>query len=177
MNDLPLERKWTFYYDTPRMHKNYSDIKSDTKWLSEIEEFYTADSIGNFWRLYNNIIPPSKISYKSTYYMYENNTKPFDCDINHLNGGSLIFTIPYDFQQESKEIENVWLKFLLTLIGENTDYSEYITGVSLQKNRRDYAIKLSLRIKSEELNDYYIKHFTEINKKEFDAKFQSHEFH
>lgn len=160
MTEHILHRNWTLWFDTPYLHETYENFITDIKWISEIEKVYTIDSIENFWRLYNNILNPREISYKSSYYMYEHNTNPYMSDINHLNGGVLVFTFPFN---DDLDIEDIWLKFLLTLIGENVKYSTCLTGVSIKKNRFNFTIELTIKVNKEKLTQHFINHFKKIN--------------
>lgn len=49
--DLPLQEPWTLWYDAPSKTK-------PVVWGESLVQVHTFDSIGGFWSLFNNLVPP-----------------------------------------------------------------------------------------------------------------------
>jgi translation initiation factor 4E len=109
---LPLQYKWTLWYNAPS--KSW-----DSKEVVPIGHFAT---IREFWRLFNNIKTPSHLESGSDYHVFKGKVKPEWEDEYNLGGGTLIFRFS---RQGPREIDRVWFRTLLAMVGHTfTDAAE-----------------------------------------------------
>mmetsp|Transcript_28897 Transcript_28897/g.32103 ORF Transcript_28897/g.32103 Transcript_28897/m.32103 type:complete len:141 (+) Transcript_28897:88-510(+) len=65
----PLQHSWTLWYDGPGKPKGGD-------WLDSVHKVMTFDTVEDFWRIWNNIRPASKLERKSTYHLFKEGVKP-----------------------------------------------------------------------------------------------------
>ena len=171
-NNLPLERKWTIWFDAPFLHDSQNKYSNELIWINNIQKVYTFDSVINFWGSYNNISPIEEISYRSSYYIYEYNTKPIWRDLNNLNGGNIKFYIPFDYYDAEDDIEDIpnkkniqdmWLYCILSIIGKTVPYNLEITGIYISKLKQYCELGITVRTDNKKVLDsiteYFMKKF------------------
>ncbi len=152
---LPLNREWTLWFDSPNLHKSYKEYSRELSWKQNLCCVYKINSIPTFWQTYNNITEPNNMCYKSAYYLFVSNTAPHSMDINNLNGTTLCFNI-----LKGNNLNNIWLRTVLLFLGENIKYSEYINGISLKKNKKQYELTLWTKTKNPDICNFFINYFT-----------------
>jgi translation initiation factor 4E len=153
------------WYDAPYLHKDSGAFRDKLKWLRGIKNMHDFDTVETFWRLYNNIPKACELCYKSGYFVVECNTLPYWGDVNHLNGGTLKFHIPF-----SEDVERAWLTFLLSFIGGDMEYTIYATGLYIIKMKQYYEIGIYLRISDELIINYMEEFFAAKLPKKIEPK-------
>jgi len=141
IDELPLHRKWTLWFDALSYHKNYEHYTNPLYWKRNIKEIYTFNTVYDFIRLFNNLITPDKIWHKSSYHFFIYGVSPHYLDLNNLNGVS----IRYVFNKDTN-ITDAWYYTLISIIGENCINSNIINGTSIVKYRNYFTIIIWLRI-------------------------------
>lgn len=141
-----LNREWVLWFDEPMMHNYAADSMDEIKWVHNIDKVCAFNTLQGFWGLYNNIHKINDISYMGGYYIFEENTKPITCDLNNLNGGILYFYIPF-----GKNVNEIWLNSILLLIGNSLNNGKFITGLSIEKNKRYYTFGVFFRTVDEKI--------------------------
>lgn len=168
-----FERKWTIWLDCPEYHETYADYMNKVKWYANIDKIYTFNTIQNFWGAYNNLDKVSDLTYKSEYFIFQNNIKPVWYDINNLDGGEIKFTLkksafPLIFQnQEDKKtleisMDYLWSMIILSLLGENLENSENINGMSIKILKDIYIISIWVNKTNNDLNEKILKNLKKI---------------
>jgi hypothetical protein len=61
----PLESKWVFWYDNPKMKK------PEESWEENLKRVNAFDSVEDFWCLFNNMCAPKKLSLGSNYHVFK----------------------------------------------------------------------------------------------------------
>lgn len=125
-----LQVPWTMWYNAPT-------TKGDWKPKSII----TFDSVEDFWCLYNNLVPPTKLVKGSNYHMFKEGVLPEWEDANNKDGGKWTVTFaPRDSSQDE-----AWLYTLLALIGEEFEDSDEICGVVVSPRAKQNKLALWTR--------------------------------
>lgn len=136
----PLLREWVMWYDNPAGGRSAWNMDR----FKKIHEFTTIE---NFWRMFNNIITPSRISNGSNYHMFLQGVKPMWEDEANCRGGKWIVIFP---KGKKDLLDEYWTAVLLAIIGESLDGVEEVSGcvASVRKNQskisvwtRDYSNK------------------------------------
>jgi len=123
----PLLHEWTLWYDS-----ELSGGKRPTSWGENIKEIHVFSSIEDFWRLYNNIAPPSQLQQGCTYSLFKKGISPKWEDPANEKGGKWTLII----QKSKALLDKLWLWLLLACIGEILDEGKSnICGVVVNVRR------------------------------------------
>eukprot|EP00484_Ammonia_sp_Unknown_P000900 CAMPEP_0197021834 /NCGR_PEP_ID=MMETSP1384-20130603/2731_1 /TAXON_ID=29189 /ORGANISM="Ammonia sp." /LENGTH=234 /DNA_ID=CAMNT_0042449747 /DNA_START=138 /DNA_END=842 /DNA_ORIENTATION=+ len=157
--ELPLQYQWTLWHTAPDRSGG---------WSANYKQIAQFSTVNEFWRLFNNIAPPSLLDSGSSYHLFKGKVKPAWEDKFNENGGAWAFRFnpPKSKQQgrdqrggggtESKlEAANsanyAWYHSVLNMIGNNFTHSEDICGlvITIKKAGRG---KIELWIKDAKSN-------------------------
>jgi translation initiation factor 4E len=148
---LPLQYAWTLWHTAPA---------TGGGWSANYKQIAQFSTVAEFWRLFNNISPPSLLDAGSSYHLFKGKVKPAWEDKFNENGGSWAFRFapnkqknnPQNQQMGNSQIEAAnsanyaWYHSVLNMIGNNFNYSEDICGlvINIKKGGRG---KIELWIK------------------------------
>lgn len=135
---IPLHRKWVVWYDNPRLAPEGSD------WKDNLKNCGSFQSVGEFWSVFNNVKPASRLSLNSNYHIFREGVEPMWEDPANKKGGKFILTIP---KKDSKtgRTDEWWLYTVLAMIGETLDLNgDQVCGavVSIRKSQDRIALWL-----------------------------------
>jgi translation initiation factor 4E len=112
-HDHPLQYKWTLWHGVSWEN------------LNMVSSFQT---VGEFWRLFNNLKPPSQFENGGNYQLFKGKVQPKWEDQYNAKGGAW----RYKFADlKPNELNYVWYHSVLQMIGENFQNSEDICGLYL----------------------------------------------
>jgi translation initiation factor 4E len=125
---LPLQYSWTLWHTAPATGGGWSDN------FQQIAQFST---VCEFWRLFNNISPPSLLDHGSSYHLFKGKVKPAWEDKFNENGGAWTYRFGAvkaknvsDARREAANSANyAWYHSVLNMIGNNFTHSEDICGI------------------------------------------------
>lgn len=135
---IPLHAKWNFWYDNPRLAPPGSD------WKENLKVQGTFDNVETFWRIYNNIVPASRLSVGSNYSVFRYGIEPSWEHPENSKGGKFVLTMNKK-ENKGRTLDEYWLFTVLACIGETMDASgDQICGavVSVRKNENKMALWL-----------------------------------
>jgi len=115
-NKVYLRHAWTFWYDE-------ADVNSTTE--KDIKKIGTFNTVQGFWQFYNHLVDPSRFPARSNLRLFKEGVQPYFSHPQNENGGK--WTIPCSKSDTGK----VWIKIVLTAIGEQFSQGEDICGVVL----------------------------------------------
>eukprot|EP00005_Dracoamoeba_jomungandri_P007364 CAMPEP_0174265756 /NCGR_PEP_ID=MMETSP0439-20130205/27783_1 /TAXON_ID=0 /ORGANISM="Stereomyxa ramosa, Strain Chinc5" /LENGTH=215 /DNA_ID=CAMNT_0015352375 /DNA_START=113 /DNA_END=760 /DNA_ORIENTATION=+ len=138
----PLQNSWTLWYDNPR-----KKTSQDT-WGNHLKQVADFDTVEDFWRLYNNIQPASKLTHGSNYHLFKTGIEPKWEDSANEKGGKWVVT--FSNKQRAEKLDNMWLYVILACIGEAFDWEDEICGVVVSIRKSQDRIGLWTRNASEE---------------------------
>lgn len=116
----PLETKWTLWFDNP------NGKQKQATWGQTLRTVYTFDTVEDFWCLYNNIIPPSRLSPGSDLHLFREGVEPKWEDPKCEHGGSWKVMVPKGNKQM---LDTMWLHAILAAIGEQWDDGDEVCGI------------------------------------------------
>lgn len=131
----PLQRKWTLWFDCVQYKKR---VKNGN-WLDMLDNVHTFGTVEDFWRLFNNIHPPSCLDVRSNYHVFVEGVEPMWEHEANKNGGRWLFELPYN---NSSTLDEYWLNTVLSLIGETLDGGDVVTGVVCSLRRPNNRIAI-----------------------------------
>ncbi|OQS07797.1 eukaryotic initiation factor 4E, partial [Thraustotheca clavata] len=82
----PLQHRWVLWYDNPK-----KKLPTET-WEENLKKIYTFDTVEDFWCLFNNVLPPTKLSTGSNYHLFKEGIRPMWEDPINAKGGKWILT-------------------------------------------------------------------------------------
>ncbi|KAI0492526.1 hypothetical protein KFK09_026799 [Dendrobium nobile] len=130
MQKHELEHSWTFWFDNP------SGKSKQETWGSSIRPIYTFSTVEDFWGLYNNIQPPSKLPVGADFHCFKHGIEPKWEDPVCENGGKWTIIC------SSGDIDNWWLYTLLAMIGEQFDHWNEICGAVINVRAKPQKISI-----------------------------------
>jgi len=129
-----LQNTWKFTYKPKAM--NTKKQPSEKDWLESFKIIHPGiKSIEMFWSVKNNIIEWSKLHHGSTYAFFKNNINPSWEDDMNKEGCSYMFYFNQNRITE-QDLDDVFESALLFLIGEWSEYSQFINGVTFERKMR-----------------------------------------
>jgi hypothetical protein len=132
-----LGHDWTMWYDTTS--QNHSKPTTNEGWQSNVKKIANFSTVEDFWKLYNNLPEPSRLTPSSNYHLFKAGVMPAWEDPMNDNGGK--WTI--ELQRGDNELLNsIWLNALLAMVGEAFEDPEEICGcvVSLRGKRNRMSL-------------------------------------
>ena len=164
---LPLQYRWTLWHTAPTQGGGWSD---DYKQIAHF------DTVETFWRLFNNIAPPSLLQPGSSYHLFKGKVKPAWEDKFNKHGGALKYVFGSG-QNGAHNANYSWYHTVLNLIGNNFELSEEICGVVVNI-KKQHKGKIELWIKDASNEDKIrnigkqFKMFCNPNNRNTDVEFQ-----
>lgn len=134
----PLQYAWTMWFNPP----NRPDPKASGGWTSNVKAIISFGSVVDFWRLVNNLLPPSKLQIGSNYHMFKEGIEPEWEHPENTNGGKWVINFSRRSDNELKEMDDAWLWTILALVGEYFEDSDQICGVVVSPRRKENRLAL-----------------------------------
>ena len=143
-----LNREWTIYFHAKNQGKKYADNKEK---LMDISDIHT------FWCTMNNIPKPSEMFSDGTKNVktlkrtgqvpnaisfFAKGVDPCWEDPKNINGAEWSIRI----FKNVEPADDIWLKFIVELIGETFDNSEHVNGVRIVDCTRDTQVMYRIEI-------------------------------
>eukprot|EP01088_Endostelium_zonatum_P017219 TRINITY_DN4976_c0_g1_i1.p1 TRINITY_DN4976_c0_g1~~TRINITY_DN4976_c0_g1_i1.p1 ORF type:complete len:231 (+),score=52.19 TRINITY_DN4976_c0_g1_i1:220-912(+) len=121
----PLQNKWTMWWDS-RVHKTNQD-----NWSNNLKPLLEFDTVEDFWRLYNNILPATELTPGSNYHLFKTGIRPEWEDHANEKGGKWVINF-----RGRATVDECWLNTLLLCIGEGFgEHEDEICGVVISLRR------------------------------------------
>ena len=137
---IQLNARWTMWYDNSRL------ADPEKEWKDNLTNCGSFETIEEFWRVFNNLKPSSKLSVNSNYHVFREGVVPMWEDPENKDGGKFVLTIP---KKDSKtgRCDEWWLYTVLAIIGETLDMDgdEVCGAVVSIRNKQD---RIALWLKS-----------------------------
>ncbi|CEP64756.1 translation initiation factor eIF4E LALA0_S13e02300g [Lachancea lanzarotensis] len=132
----PLNSKWTLWYTKPAVDKSES-------WSDLLRPVTSFETVEEFWAIHNAIPKPRYLPFKSDYHLFRNDIRPEWEDPANSLGGKWT----HQFWGKTPDIDDLWMRALLAVIGETIDEDDsQINGVVI--NIRKSAYKIAIWTKS-----------------------------
>jgi len=157
----PINSRWTLWFDNPRfattpvittatstVESTASATTSTTSastsalWKDNLTKCGSFDTVETFWRIYNNVKPPSQLSLNSNYHLFREGILPTWEDPINRHGGKFVYTIPKKVSKSGVGDE-AWMFTVLAVIGETMDLDgNQVVGavVSIRKSQDRIAL-------------------------------------
>merc|ERR1712060_816569 len=84
----PLENNWTLWFDNP------NGRQKQATWGQTLRQVYTFGTVEDFWCLYNNIVPPSKLINGADFHLFKEGIEPKWEDPRCSQGGKWSVSFP-----------------------------------------------------------------------------------
>lgn len=123
----PLEHSWTFWFDT------LSSKSKQQTWGTSLRSVYTFSSVEDFWGLYNNMLPPSRLIAGVDFHCFKEGIEPKWEDPKCAHGGRWSVTIT---RGGKGLMDTFWLHTLLAMIGEQFAEGDEVCGAALSVRNR-----------------------------------------
>jgi len=128
----PLQTAWTMWYNSPQTQKD----REAQDW--QPKQIVTFDTVEDFWCLFNNLLPPSKLVRGSNYHLFKEGINPeWEDPINKVGGKWIVQYGPKDAGQDDH-----WMFTLLALIGEEFEDSDEICGAVFSPRNKQNKLAL-----------------------------------
>jgi len=115
----PLQNSWTLWYDKPEKKT------TQTSWAEGLKKIVTFSTVEDFWRIFNNVRPVSKLSSGSNYHLFKENIEPKWEHAENSKGGKWIVTV----KGAKEHLDKMWLWSVLACIGEAFQEDNEVNGI------------------------------------------------
>lgn len=133
----PLQREWTYFYEPPK--------QKGSGWASNAKKIVAFSFVEDFWSLYNNIVPPSKLPHGSAFQLFRDNIKPEWEDKGNERGGE--WKLPE--MRGGPESDDAWMNTILAMIGEQLD-CDAVTGAAIYIRKKGNRLSVWMGTDDEE---------------------------
>jgi len=106
----PLKYSWTLWYDAQLS----GGKRPGGAWGENIKQVFSFSTVEDFWRMYNNLTPPSALQQGSTYSLFKDGIEPKWEDPANEKGGKWTAII----QKQKGVLDRLWLWLMLACIGQ-----------------------------------------------------------
>jgi len=132
--EFPLANKWTLWYNGP---KNPATEKH--QWMKRFKKITDFDSVESFWRLFNNLSPPSVLPPGSDFHLFKESIEPEWEHEGNKGGGTWTYRMHV---KDTNGIDQSWFQLVLLLIGNTFNCVEHVTGVvvSIRKSNARLSV-------------------------------------
>ena len=167
-SSTPLHGSWTLWFDNPKIAPAGSD------WKENLKQIATFRTVEHFWRVYNNVLPPSMISVSSNYSVFREGIQPAWEHPSNLDGGKFLLTLPKPKQPQQQanqnngkgkggknrkadahfvtKLDEYWLFTVLAVLGETMDATgDQICGAVVSVRKSQDRIALWLKTGNKEI--------------------------
>ncbi|ETV75701.1 hypothetical protein H257_10085 [Aphanomyces astaci] len=129
----PLQHRWVLWYDNPKKKL------ANESWEENLKVVYTFDTVEDFWGMFNNILPPTKLLVGSNYHLFKEGIRPMWEDPINAKGGKWVLT---NNRQRRARLDDAWMNTMLALIGECLEDDDDLSGavVSVRKTQDRVAV-------------------------------------
>jgi len=137
----PLQNRWTLWYDNP------GKKTSQASWGDHLKRVVTFDTVEDFWRIFNNIRPASKLIPGSNYHLFKEHIEPKWEHADNMKGGKWIASCK---GKREVSLDKMWLWAVLACIGESFEDENEICGCVVSIRAGQDRIALWTRTSSNE---------------------------
>merc|ERR1719204_2230999 len=129
----PLHDVWTLWYNGPK------SAPEKHQWMKRFKKITNFDTVQDFWRLFNNLSPPSVLSPGSDFHLFKEGITPEWEHPKNEGGGSWTCRMHI---KDPNAIDQAWFQLALALIGNNFVDGAHITGlvISVRKSNARLSI-------------------------------------
>mmetsp|Transcript_4852 Transcript_4852/g.30967 ORF Transcript_4852/g.30967 Transcript_4852/m.30967 type:complete len:171 (-) Transcript_4852:2386-2898(-) len=111
--------------------------QNPSNWGSSMRQVITFATVEEFWGVYNNIVPPSRLGHGTDFHLFKEGIKPEWEDPACAQGGKWTINVPKSGGGKAI-LDTWWLHTMLALIGEQFNETDEICGAVLSvRNRQD----------------------------------------
>jgi len=142
----PLQRSWTMWYDNPGGRSAWT--------IDRFKAISCVATVEDFWRMYNNIMPPSGLNNGSNYHLFKEDIRPMWEDQHNVRGGKWIVVFP---KGRKDSLDEYWLYLLLAMIGESFHDIDEVCGAVVSVRKQNSKIALWTRNAAREAQEAVMK--------------------
>ncbi|CEP00941.1 Eukaryotic initiation factor 4E [Plasmodiophora brassicae] len=137
-----LLSKWTLWFDSPQGgRQSYTNVD----WGAKMKEVLSFESVEDFWRLFNNIKPPSAIATNANYHLFRHGVQPAWEDPMNANGGRWKIEL-----KNPQEFDSLWRLITAAIVGEAFDCSDHVCGVIASPRKNVLRISVWMKDAADE---------------------------
>ena len=145
--EYPLNDTWVLSFKGKTAYKKQ---QSENDWLSSYKHIFSIKTIKMFWQLFNNIHPWTDLHVGSIYAVFKDGIRPSWEDPKNIKGCSYVLYLNRN-RLDKESMDELFLNVLMFLVGNETNYHEFINGVSFERKYRGDKITLWCSAQSEEM--------------------------
>eukprot|EP00123_Amoebidium_parasiticum_P002753 comp14035_c0_seq1/m.9881 comp14035_c0_seq1/g.9881 ORF comp14035_c0_seq1/g.9881 comp14035_c0_seq1/m.9881 type:complete len:196 (-) comp14035_c0_seq1:194-781(-) len=123
----PLQNSWTLWYD------NSNRARSTESWSLNLRRITDFSTVEDFWVLWKNIVPASRLTQGSSYYLFKQGVQPMWEDPTNEKGGKWLISTGRN--QRELVLDQFFFHTALALIGETMDDDGQVTGLVVSVRR------------------------------------------
>jgi len=130
--ELPLVDCFTLW------HAGKKQGKGGSKWVKP-KSIATFNTVGGFWRLFNNLIPPSQLQSGADMHLFKEGIEPEWEHRGNIGGGTWTVNL---HSTEKSFFDHLWTTLVLLFVGQNFEQHENVCGIVASVRPRKLRIAL-----------------------------------
>merc|ERR550539_790130 len=132
----PLSSKWTLWYNGPKQNDMTT---TKHQWLKRFKKITDFDTVESFWRLFNNLSPPSVLPSGSDFHLFKGGIEPEWESEGNVGGGTWTYRMHV---KDTNGIDQAWFQLVLLLVGNTFLHVKHVTGVvvSIRKSNARLSV-------------------------------------
>jgi len=107
----PLKFTWTLWYE---YHLSSRTRPASNQWGENIKPVFSFQTVEDFWRLYNNVTPPSALQIGCSYNLFKKSIEPKWEDESNAKGGKWQIIVT----KTKGTLDRLWLWMILACVGQ-----------------------------------------------------------
>jgi len=109
------------------------------QWLKRFKKITDFDTVESFWRLFNNLSPPSVLPSGSDFHLFKGGIEPEWESEGNVGGGTWTYRMHV---KDTNGIDQAWFQLVLLLVGNTFLNVEHVTGVvvSIRKSNARLSV-------------------------------------
>jgi len=133
----------------PVVRQSTKKTTQDT-WGNHLKKIVDVDTVEDFWRLYNNILPAAQLVHGSNYHFFKYGVEPKWEDTANTNGGKWVVNLTSKMKDR---LDTYWLYTMLACIGETwgEEGEDEVCGCVVSLRKAADRIALWTRTSSKEV--------------------------
>ncbi|KAJ4461412.1 putative Eukaryotic initiation factor 4E [Paratrimastix pyriformis] len=119
---------------------------SQEQWAQKLHFVYKFETVESFWCMFNNLEKPTALPVGTNFHLFKDGIQPAWEDPANQGSGRIYLALPLgDPRNPNPKLNMFYENTVLSLIGEQFEFSDHICGLVMQLRKGQLRMSLWLR--------------------------------